>query len=78
MCVLEHSQSLLWLVGYGWNSKMRNYCVVCEWSANPQNRATQQGHPAIEHFLATGHSIASDRQSSDSCDSNYQIQHVLK
>lgn len=58
---------------------MRNYCRECGWSACTDDPLdVEQAHAAIEHYLATGHPVDSDRGDPDSCGSDYQVDHVLR
>ena len=58
---------------------MQNYCTVCDWAACiDECLQTEQGHAAINHFLATGHQIELDEEREHSTDSDYRIQETLR
>lgn len=39
------------------------YCVECEWAANTENYTrSEQSDLAIDHYVATGHPIESERR----------------
>lgn len=45
---------------------MRNHCKLCDWSTSTDEEMNEeQGRAAINHFLATGHPIGSDRQNQE-------------
>lgn len=55
------------------------YCEVCDWSLSDNDGwDVMPGDAAITYFLATGHSIASERQEQRSCGKDYRIQETLR
>jgi hypothetical protein len=59
--------------------RVHYYCTVCDWSANTgQNIDKKQGRVAIDHYLATGHSIHSDNEGQHTGRNEYQIYAALK
>lgn len=55
------------------------YCLVCDWTANTDEPMKKEsGQAAIDHYIATGHSIVSEGVYSDASKSDYRVQQVLK
>jgi hypothetical protein len=65
---------------------MRYHCVVCDWTTDTDEMSkngdemgkNRLEHAAIDHHLATGHPIVSERIYLDSSESDYRVQKDLK
>lgn len=57
---------------------MRYYCLACTWTAaTSESMKNESGQAAIDHHVATGHSIVSESYS-DTSTSDYRVQQVYK